>query len=305
MANELRTYGDTSIREDVRDEIELISAMEDGIFSTLGKTTAINTVHSVQTDSLAAAGSLATAEGADYSGAALTTPSRVTNVCEIIRKDFSVSGTQRAVSHYGFEDAFAYQAQKAMKEWTNAAEFDLVRGTLVSGISGTAPVMNGIIASISTNTTAQTSGTIFSESIMNGLLQTVWDNGNGETASDVYVGAHLKKKVSGFAGRSGSSINVNDVTTAVNSIDLYIGDFGTQRVHLHRYVFVSGTDATQRFLAIRPDKWKVAYLQGREPGMEELSKVGDSTRGMVIGELTLEALNEATNVFASGYHLTS
>jgi hypothetical protein len=282
-------------------EIELLSAQEDGIWSAIGTSRAISTVHSVQTDTIqAATTSLAVAEGADATLSALTTPARDTNITEILSKSFGVSGTQRAVTHYGFEDAYTYQVSKAMKEWLNAAEFDLVRSTLTSGASGTVPKMNGIIAKITTNATAQASGTIFSESIMNGLLDLTWTNSNGEVATDIYVGSWLKRKISGFAGRSGTQAIV-DNKSVVNTIDMYFSDFGSHRVHLHRYVFVSGTDVTQRFLAIRPEKWAKAIL--RDTKVEELAKVGDSTRGQVIGELTLEAKNERCSTYASGYNL--
>ena len=298
--NYRRTYADVSIKEDVLNEIEMISAMEDGLLSSLPKAKAISTVHSVLTESISTAGSLAAAEGSDFAGAALTAPVRVTNITEIIRKDFAVSDTSRASSHYGFEDAYTREVFKAMKDWSNSAEFDLVRSTLVSGASGTVPKMAGILAKITTNATVHASGTIFSESILNGLLDTAWTTSNGEVATDFYVGSWIKRKISGFAGRSGTQTIV-DNKSVVNTIDMYMSDFGTHRVHLHRYVFVSGTDATQRFLAVRQEKWGIAYL--REPKVEELAKVGDSTRGMVVGELTLEAKNEACSVYASGFNL--
>ena len=297
--NFLRSYGDTSIKEDVMAEIELLSAQEDGIWGAIGSSRASNTVHSVQVDSLATAGSLAAAEGADASLAALTTPTRDTNITETIVKAFGVSGTQRAVTHYGFEDAYTYQVSKAMKEWLNAAEFDLVRSTLTSGASGTTPKMAGIIAKITTNATAMASGTIFSESIMNGMLDLTWTNSNGEVATDFYVGSWIKRKISGFAGRSGTQAIV-DNKSVVNTIDMYFSDFGSHRVHLHRYVFQSG-DATQRFLALRPEKWAKAIL--RDTHVEDLAKTGDSTRGQVIGELTLEAKNEKCSAYASGFNL--
>lgn len=302
--NYQRTYDDTASRkESVLDMIENLSALEDWLLTSLPKSRAGNTVHSNITDDLRTVASRAVAEAVDATLLATTAPDRVTNLTEIIAIPFAVSGTQRAVDHYGFEDAFSYEAMKAMKDWRNAAEFDLVRSTQVSGASGTAPKMGGIIAKITTNSTAHNSGTTFSESIMNGLLQANWDNSNGEVSTDFFVGAYMKRKISGFAGRSGSTVVTKDMVTAVNTVDFYISDFGEHRVHLHRYVFVSGTDATQRFLAIRPDKWAVAWL--REPVLQELSKTGDSDKGQVIGELTLEARNEKTAVYANGFHLTA
>ncbi len=301
--NYQRTYDDAASRkESVLNEIELLSSMEDGIYSAIGRSTAVNTVHSVLTDTLRTPGSRAVAEGADATLVATTTPSRDTNITEIISIPFGVSGTQRAASHYGFSDVYAREQMKAIKDWTQATEFDLIRSTLTSGASGTEPKMSGILQKIATNATSMNSGTVFSESIMNGLFQLNWTNSNGEVATDIYVGAYMKRKISGFAGRTGTQVNVSS-DTAVNSIDAYVSDFGTHRVHLHRLVFVAGTDATQRFLAIRPDKWAAAFL--REPVTEELAKVGDSVRAQVIGELTLEAKNEKTAVYANGFHLSS
>jgi len=297
--NVLRSFGDASVKESVLDVIEILTAEETNFLTSLGRDRGVNTVHSVLTDTLLTPASLAVAEGADASLSGLTTPSRDTNIMEIVAKSYGVSGTQRAAEHYGFGDEFTYQTTKAMKDWKNAAEFDIVRSTLVSGASGTAAKMAGIIAKVSTNNTSQTSGTVFSESILNGLLQDVWDNSNGDgAATDLYIGARMKRKISGFAGRTGSQTITKDMVTAVNSIDFYISDFGTHRIHLHRYVQQS-SDATDRILGVNPEHWGLAFL--REPRVEDLAKTGDSTRAQVIGELTVEAKNETTSFFADGY----
>ena len=63
----LRTYGDSAAKEDVvLNAIEILTARETQIFNMLPKSTAINTIHSYLTDTLATAASLAVAEGADY-----------------------------------------------------------------------------------------------------------------------------------------------------------------------------------------------------------------------------------------------
>jgi hypothetical protein len=294
----LLSYGDTSVKESVLEMITLLTAEEDFFLNSLARDSAVSTVHSVQTDTLLTAASLAVAEGSQASLSTLSAPSRVTNLMEIVRKDYAVSGTQRAVSHYGFGDQFAYQTQKALKDWANAAEFDIVRSTLVSGVSGTAPKMNGIIAAISTNLTAQTSGTVFAESIFNGLIGLTWENSNGNVAGDIFGGSSIKQDISGFAGRTGSQTITKDMTTAVKSIDFYISDYGSHRIHLHRYVQQSG-DATDRLLGVNMDSWALAFL--REPRVEDLAKTGDTTRAMIVGELTVEPKNETTSFFASGY----
>jgi len=111
----------------------------------------------------------------------------------------------------------------------------------------------------------------------------------------------MKRKISGFTGRSTTQVLVEQ-TSAVNTIDIYTSDFGVHTVHLHRYVQQS-SDGTSRFLAVNPKKINIAYL--REPVIEELAKTGDSKKAQVIGELTLEHINETHQIYANGYHLTS
>ena len=302
--NILRTYGDTSIVTDVIDLIENVSPTEDDLLVSLEKTEAISTIHSWQNDTLDTAGSAAVGEGADPTYPSLTTPTRLTNLTEIVAKPFKVSDTQRAVSHYGFQDAFAYNAEKAMKNWRNAAEFDLLRSTLTSGASGTTPKMAGVIAWISTNLTAHASGTIFSESILRGLLRNSYENGNGDSVDTIMVGSFMKARLSGFSGRSGTQYVVPLTQNVVaQTTDKYISDQGTSGVVLHRYVQQSG-DSTGRVLGIVKDKFKVAYLKGRTPKMVMLAKTGDSTPGQIIGEMTLECRNEPCNFMSSGFLLS-
>lgn len=139
----LRSYGDVSRKEDVvLNAIEILTAKENQIFNMLGKTTAIDTVHSYLTDTLKTAASSAVAEAGDYTLGTRTTPTRLTNIIENVAIPFAVTRTQRLIAHYHGEDELIRQVNKALMEWANDAEFDLVRSTLVSGVSGTAPKLS-------------------------------------------------------------------------------------------------------------------------------------------------------------------
>ena len=147
MANETATtllsYGDSARKEDVvLNAIEILTAREVQIFNMLGKTNAIDTVHHFLTDTLDTATSLAITESGDYAKTALSTPTRNSNVVEIVAKAFAVSRTQQNIEHYHGQNELARQTEKALMDWANAAEFDLVRSTLVSGVSGTAPKLS-------------------------------------------------------------------------------------------------------------------------------------------------------------------
>lgn len=303
----LLTYGDTNRRDDVvLNAIEILTATENQVMQMLGRSKAIDTVHSYLVDTLATAGSLAVEMSTDFSNATLTTPTRLTNIVEEINKTIQVSRPQEVVQHYSGTNETERQVSKGLKDWGNAAEFDLVRSTLVSGISGTVAKMNGVIAAISksTNTTAHTSGTVFSATILDGLMTDNWTNSNGDVATDVFVGGVMKRIIDSFTQKTNVVVNTpGNIVNIVRTVTTYETSMGTVTIHKHRYVFQSGTDATNRILGINPDKLKVAYLD--MPFIKSLAESGAYSKRSLYGSLTLEVNNQDTNFFASGFLLTA
>jgi len=293
----LRTFGDVSAKEDVLSMIENLTATENTFLNQLGKTQAINTIHATLTDTLRTAQSRAVAEAVDVTLLANSTPSRVTNVVESIAIPFGVSGVQDAIDHYQGQVESVRQTRKALTDWGNAAEFDILRSTLTSGASGTAATMKGVISWIATNSTTQTSGTTFNATQLQNILADVYDKGNGEQITDIFVGSLMKRRISSFTAGATKFMMVTD-KTVVDAVDVYDSDFGRLRVHLHRYVQQS-SDATGRVLGVNMDKWKLAFL--RKPFIQDLAISGDYKKKQVIGDLTVEARNEAVNFFMAGF----
>jgi len=299
-ANILETYGDVSMKEDVLGLVEILTATESSIHNMLGKTKAIETVHSTLIDSLDTVASLATAENADYSNTALTTPTRLTNVVQLISKKYEVSRTQQQVDHYHETNELARQTEKALKDWHNSAELDLVRGSLVSGVSGTAPRMNGIVNAISksTNTTVHTSSVVFSASILRGLMKGQWDNSNGDVATDVFVGSYISGEMDAFTNKTGIASDGANLNRIVHVVDLFETGLGRVRKHNHRYIYQTA-DTTGNILGINPDKLKVAYLQ--KPMIDTgLARKGDYDPRAIMGKFTVEVRNQDCNFYAYG-----
>src|SRR5258708_5161395 len=122
--NILRSYGDNSAREDVvLNSVEILTAQENWFLSNLPKSTAINTIHIYLTDTLdsVALNRYAVEESAAFTSSVLQTPSRITNIVEIVAKQFQVSRTQQNIAHYHGEDELARQTKKAMIDWGNNA----------------------------------------------------------------------------------------------------------------------------------------------------------------------------------------
>jgi hypothetical protein len=307
---ELLTYGDVSIREDVvLNAIEYLTARENQVFNMLGKVTAINTVHSFLTDTLRTAQSQAVAESGDYTNLANGTPTRLTNIIEIIAIPFAVSRTQQQVAHYTGENELQRQTQKALWDWANAAEFDLIRGTLTSGVSGTAPTFNGLIvqSSLANNHTSQTSGTVFNTSILDSLMGNCWTNSNGDVADQLLLGQWLRQKMDQATQKSNVVVNTpNGLETIIRTVSTYQTAFGTLAIRTHRYIQQTA-DLTARLFAFRADKNKIAFLaNGGKPYIDtELARSGDYDVRAVVGKLTPEVHNQNSEFFCDGFSTNS
>lgn len=306
IAGALQTYGDVSKREDVvLNSIEILTAVENTIQTKLGKTKAINMVHSYLIDTLMTAASAAVEQGTDFSLATRTTPTRLTNIVEEIAIPFLVTRPEEVAQSYSGVNELDRQLTKSLKDFGNALEFDLVRATLASGISGTVATFNGIIngTSLANNTTAQTSGTVFSASILDALMYNCWNTSNGDVATDLFVGGILKRAADNFVQKSNVVVNSpSNVSNIVRTVTTFETSMGTLTIAKHRYVQQSG-DATGRALAIRPEKIKVAYLD--MPFIKDLAEAGAYSKKAIYGSGTVEFRNQNSNFFSSGYLLSA
>lgn len=299
--NILPTFTDTNIVTDVSRLIEILTARENYFVTNLQKVRATAMVHSYQTDTLAAVGSLKVTEGDDLTAAALTTPSRLTNLVQESAKAFFVSDAQRAVEHFSGTDELARQTEKAIMELANSMEYDLVRSTAVSAASGTAGALDGILVAVShaNNFSAHSSGTVFAASILNAMMYDAWSNGNGDTPTDLFVGPFLRNTIDSFTQKSNNIVQVS-ADTIENGVTYYSTSFGVMQVHTHRYLNVAG-DATGKVLGIRPEKLAIAYLTA--PRVVELAKAGTSEKRAVAVDFTLEVRNKLSNFYHNGFDI--
>lgn len=295
-------------REDLLDMITNVDPYDTPWVTQAPKTRASHVVHEWLTDTLAAASTAGAIEGDDYSYTATTTPARVLNVTQIFRKDIGVSETQRAVNPAGFKDAYAYEIQKATKELARNIEKTVFFAvTTATGASATARVMKTFESFITTNT-AQPSATAgdgthcgqMAPSDFNGILQTIYEaGGNPEQA---YVSASVKRQVSAFTVTNQNRNIAAVEKKLVAALDMYDSDFGLIQIVLDRWVpqatnatTATGTsvDISGRIFFLERAKNRLAWL--RPMAHTLVGKRGDSVAGIVVGECTLEVLNEKSN----------
>lgn len=298
----LNSYGDVSRKDDVvLNAVEILTAKETQLFNMLGKTKAIDTVHSYLYQTTRTAASGAVNEQTDYSLSACTTPSRYTNIVQQTQIVYAVTDVQKAIEHYHGQNELSRQTEIALMDWGNAAEFDLLRSTWVSGISATTPKMSGIIEAISkgTNHTSHTSGTVWSASILDGLVKGNFNQSNGDMATDLFMGPSLRAQTDNFTQKTSVVINGVGATSLVKEVSTYQTSFGTLSMHTHRYLSITGTDATGRVMGLNPSKLKVAMLVNPWIDMN-IGRTGPYTKRAVIGNFTLEVHNQDSNFWADG-----
>jgi hypothetical protein len=181
-----------------------------------------------------------------------------------------------------------------MKEWGNDAEFALMRSTVISTSGSAVRSMTSLKAAITTNVTGL-SAVSLSENNLNDYLGTCWDAGG--VVDEVYVGKTLKRRISGFTAGNTKYIQAED-KRQVNVVDVYESDFGVIKLFKHRYI-TQAADAGLDIVGIQSDKFRVATL--RAPQHQSIAKTGDATKGMVVGELTLEFLAENSSFKATNH----
>jgi hypothetical protein len=297
--NTFSVYDAVGNREDLSDEIFMISPTETPFFSAVEKVTASAVLHEWQTDALASVDtSNAVLEGDDATTDASTATVRLGNYCQISDKVARVTGTQEAVDHAGRGSELDYQKMKRGKELKRDIEA-ILSGTNQArnaGAAATARKVASVLSWIKTNTSksgsdpsaADGTGTrtdstqrAFTEAQLKTVLQLAWTEGGRPDM--IIVGGFNKQVFSTFTGRATPQENAKD-KKIVSSVDVYEGDFGTQKVVASR--FSRSRDA----LVLQPDMWAIAHV--RKMVSIPLARTGDSERAQILSEYTLEARNE-------------
>lgn len=306
MAFGLSTYQDGSRRESLLSILKDVSPNTDNYFvSNLGKAPAAqNTLHEWVTYNTARATSVTPLiEGAQASYGDLSAPVRTNNVTAIVGQPVRVSGTEKAVSVATGEDPYAFQKTEALKRLKNDMEYLTLNGAFASGSSGVARQMTGIIGMISTNVTARTSGTSFSEVELNDILNDVWTTVGSDYMSDLIVAPMvISRAISGFSSNLTRYIDAKEkrLTNQVRVYDAQVGN--TVMIIPHKDM--NAAAGTLTVLALNEGTWKHAFLTGREPMWKELAMDGDRDNGQYITEFTVVSYAQRASAKRTGYSTT-
>jgi len=287
-----KTYDTIGIREDLQNAIYDISPTTTPFMSTIGKSTAKNTYHEWQTDSLADV-NLANAqvEGADAVSAVLTPTTRVGNYTQISDKVIQVSTTDDKVDKAGRSTETAYQLAKASAELKRDMESILLSDQAQdAGSTGTPRKLGGLASWITTNTVNTAGGALTEDMLKEAVLKAYNSGGEPDV---LLVSPANKQVVSTFAGIAEQRYQApkSSATTIIGAADVYLSDFGSVSVVPDRFL------SDDYSFVLDPSMANVAYL--RPFKQTKLAKTGDSEKHLLNVEYTLVVKNEAAHAMMS------
>ncbi len=308
-ANTFLTFSAVGNREDLLNPIVNISPVDTPFTTMIEDATAKAVYHEWQTDSLAPAAQNAQLQGDDVTFGAASPTVRVGNRTQISRKEVIVSGTQEAVDKAGRDGELLYQMAKRRKELRRDKEFVLCSNQApVTGNSATAPQLRPLCGWITTNVdrgaggangstvAAATDGTqrALTLAMINTGQQNAFTQGGEPTL--LMAGPKQRVAITSVLGGAATKFYAIEDKKMVNTISAYEGDFGLVKVPKpNRFMRGGQTGADREIFGLDPAMWALAHLTGRKNVVLDIAKTGDSEKGVVLSEYTLESRQEAAN----------
>jgi len=292
-------------REDLSDIISIVDQEKTPFMSAVagsGKATA--RLHEWQTDALDTAANNAVVEGDDIDGDSITPTVREANRIQISEKSVTVSDVQNLVDSAGRKDETAYQVERQTRSIKRDMETSLLdNNAAVVGNSTTPSEMGGFPAWITTNASVGVGGSAagssgggtiaarvdgtqraFTEILLKDVLKQGADS--GANFDHILLGSFNKQKFSTFSGGA-TRQSMDTSKSIVNNIEIYVGDFGEQKV------MFSPQQRDRDALLMDSELLKVAFLENLV--LFDLARTGAAEKKAMRVHYTLEINNEKGN----------
>ncbi|MEH6892246.1 DUF5309 family protein [Bacillus sp. JJ864] len=226
------------------------------------------------------------AEGADARAARYKPRKRVSNITQIFDESVELTGTAMAVAQYGVDNEYEKEKQKKQLELALQLEKAVISGIRYE--RGHTRMMRGVRSFIQTNV-IKANGAVISDEHLIEAFRAIFEK-SGSTASGNYkiiVGATQKIAISNF---DNALIRLDRVDNGRGQIvDHYVSDLGAAEILLN-----SNLPAGE-VLIVDANRLSIRPLIGRDFSHTFLGKTGDYMKGMLVGEYTLEMLQEAAH----------
>ena len=229
-------------------------------------------------------------EGEDVDEDTSRPRTRQHNYVQLFKKDIIVSGTTQAVQMLGgIENEFDYQQQQRMRELLKNLEKNVIKSRLSGNTIGSSTAyrtMRGLVQALATN--INSIGTIV-DSTLGSVIQSAWAYG-GIDVDLICADENWKREIDWLA--TSRIRQVPDEVRFRSLITYYESSFGTQQCVMSRWM------PQHTLLALAKARVKIVPLRGRSFAYTPIAKTGDSEKGMIVGEYTVELKNEEGMAFA-------
>ena len=297
--NTMTTFDLTGNREDIQDEISIITPIDSPFYHSIGTTNVTAMKHDFMTDAIETPGQNKALIGSDPTIEASEQPTKLFNHVQLQEKSFSIADSAAAVNTVGNSGGYDYQKALKMKALVGDIEWAFLREVAAAGAAGTEPSMKGMLNWITTNLDKAADGTLeadgtvtggtareLTRELLKGVMQNIYAAGGGgmNKTMTAYCGSVQKDKFDGFAS-TGNNRRAIEKDKVDDKVDLYVTSWGTIKAEIHR------TMPTDVFVIFDPSFWKKATLI--PVGVQELARSSRSNRKFhMTVQHTLEAKNE-------------
>jgi len=308
--------------EDIYTAIQDISVTATPFLSSAPQTTAKSTTHEWLTDALPALNSVGATEGDDFDAAkygGFTNRKRLNNITQIFRRDYQVTGTQdEQNSPLGMDREFAYQSVLNGKAVYRNIEYTLLHRTnahaaaAVTGLDDTGPGrllynivgMAGRGAGYACPSNAVSNGIRLTN--VNALGELMKQGGSEPDTIMLPLGvkADLTRDImftpSGSTTSGGGIVYQQSPSTKYSgNITLVETDSGVYAVVANVLMnadltVLQAAQISASAVGFMYERSKLRVAWGRRLRARSLPPNGDSVRGFILGELTLEMLHPSS-----------
>lgn len=215
-------------------------------------------------------------EGADATEFVNSTRAELNNIMEIFSRATAVSGTAQATGVT--KDLFSQEIEDRLSEVKVAIEKKLIKGVKNDGSNGKARAMGGLETFVGKTLPKVATISALTEKDVRGLARALFEEGNENAEMYVLVSPDVKEQIDELYKENYQYTHTtNDFGIVVSTINT---NYGVMNFVVDRYA------SNEKIIAFDLNVLAISYL--RQPQFEQLGKTGDSLKGLVVAEATLE-----------------
>lgn len=222
-------------------------------------------------------------EGADARDSKYKARVNKSNITQIFDDTIKISGTAQAIAQYGIDDLYMYERMKVQDRLALELENAIVNG--IKFESGDIRMMGGIRQFINTNVTDAAAAELTWDMINNEMLKIFKAGGMKDASRHVLMCSPLQNtkitKLDKDLVRT-----TNDANSTGRNITSIVTNYGTLDL------IPNINFKADEVMILDANRIKVKPLQNRAFTHEYLGKTGDNMKGQIVGEYTLEFLQE-------------